>query len=163
SWEPPPTAAPDAAWVRAPPAAAPVPLLPRKNTADFAASSASRTRASRSACAASLYPGVPFACPRCCACRMAGPRSPGRGGPSCGGARNASDSGSTLGGSGGVACDDSCASISALLVCGHAIRALDAHDLSLAGPQAQFGRAEEPIDDVVRRTEPIVHELPIAL
>jgi len=45
----------------------------------------------------------------------------------------------------------------------HAIGALDAHHSGPVRAQPQLGRAEQPIHYVVRRTEPVVDELAIAL
>src|SRR3546814_15368895 len=45
----------------------------------------------------------------------------------------------------------------------NAVRALDSHHVALVAAQAQFGRAEQPIHDVVRRAEAVVHQLPVAL
>src|SRR5690606_5980222 len=44
----------------------------------------------------------------------------------------------------------------------HAVRALNAHHVALVAAQAQFGRAEQSIHDVVRRAEAIVHQLSVA-
>lgn len=45
----------------------------------------------------------------------------------------------------------------------HAIGALDAYHVAAITTQAQFGRAEQPIHDVVRRAETVVHQLPVTL
>src|SRR5438105_11253879 len=80
-----------------------------------------------------------------------------------GGARSASDSGSTLGG-GAEAFGNSGLSISMPLARSRdAVRALDPHDLALARAEAQLCGAEQPVHHVVRGAETVVHDLAVAL
>ena len=76
-------------------------------------------------------------------------------------ARSATASGATL-----PACGAAWSGVSSWLMSvppRHAVRALDPHHVALVASQAQFGRAEQAIHDVVRRAEAVVHQLPIAL
>src|SRR5207253_8058407 len=43
------------------------------------------------------------------------------------------------------------------------ICAFNTHHIALVCTQAQFGRTEQPVHDVIRRTKAIVHQLPITL
>jgi hypothetical protein len=39
----------------------------------------------------------------------------------------------------------------------------DRHDLLVSGPEPQFGNVEQPVDDVISATDPVVDELGLAL